>query len=50
MSYRLQFIDNIRFMDSLLSNLVNSMDIMKKNVKLTELNTKIATAFFNTQT
>ena len=60
MSYRLQFIDNLRFMTSLLSNLVNNLgeEISKikwkyghnkKNVKLVELNKKIASTFLNTQ-
>ena len=59
-SYRLQFIDNLRFMTSLLSNLVNNLaeEISKikwkyghnkKNVKLVELNKKIASTFLNTQ-
>ena len=50
-SYRLQFIDSLRFMTSLLSNLVNNLaeEISKikwkyghnkKNVKLVELNKK----------
>ena len=59
-SYRLQFIDSLRFMTSLLSNLVNNLaeEISKikwkyghnkKNVKLVELNKKIASIFLNTQ-
>ena len=61
-SFRLQLIDSARFKASSLSNLliilllkefiklnVNA-DIMIKNVKLAELNTKIATAFLDTQT
>ena len=59
-SYRLQFIDSLRFMTSLLSNLVNNLaeEISKikwkyghnnKNVKLVELNKKIASIFLNKQ-
>ena len=59
-SYRLQFIDSLRFMTSLLSNLVNNLAEVickikwkyghnKKNVKLVELNKKIASTFLNTQ-
>ena len=61
-SYRLQFIDSVRLMESLVSNLVNNLietihktkrkyghDDKKKNVKLAELNTKIVSAFLNKQ-
>ena len=57
--YLLQFIDSARFMASSLSNLVIiflkefiqlnvNTNIMKKNVKLPELNISIATTFLNT--
>ena len=57
----LQFIDNSRFMASLLSNLVNNFlkeliklnlnsDMMIKNVKYVELNISIVTVFLNIQT
>ena len=60
-SYRLQFIDSARFMASSLSKLVNNLaerihksnvntEMMIKNVKLVELNTKIANAVLITQT
>ena len=60
-SYRVQFIDSARFMASSLSKLVNNLaegihksnvntEMMIKNVKLVELNTKIANAFLITQT
>ena len=58
-SYRLQFIVSARFMASSISNLVNNFakgihkikcNIIIKNMKLVELNTKIASAFLNTQT
>ena len=58
-SYRLQFIDSARFMASSISNLVNyfakgihkiKCNIIIKNMKLVELNTKIVSAFLNTQT
>ena len=60
-SHRLQFIDSARFMASLyqilliillkefITLIVNS-NMVKKNVKLVELNIKIATAFLNMQT
>ena len=58
---RLQFIDSARFMACSLSDLVNNLlegihklhvntDKITKNVRLVELNTKITTAFLNTQT
>ena len=57
--YVLQFIDSARFMASSLSNLVIiflkefiqlnvNTNIMKKKVKLPELNISIATTFLNT--
>ena len=59
-SHRLQFIDSARFMASLVSNLANDLaegihkivisNMVKKDVKLVELNIKIATAFLNRQT
>ena len=60
-SSRLQFIDSARFMASSLTdhlnNLAEGIHRIKckyghdnKNVKLVELNTKIASAFLNTQT
>ena len=62
-SHRLQFIDSARFMATSLSSLFNNIaerihenegkldkDTMIKNVKLAELNTKISTAFLNTET
>ena len=60
-SYRLQFIDSARFMASSLSNPINNlaegihkinvnMDLVIKNLKLAELNTKTATAVMNAQT
>ena len=60
-SYRVQFIDSARFMASSLSKLVNNLaegihksnvntEMMIKNVKLVELNTKIANAVLITQT
>ena len=60
MSYRLQFIDSARYMASSLSNLLDNLaqGIHKikckyrnddKNVKLAELNTKIAIFVLNTQ-
>ena len=59
-SYRLRFIDTIRFVASSLSNLANSLaegihkikckfKLVDKNVKLAELNTKIVIVFLNTQ-
>ena len=60
MLYRLQFIDRARFMASSLSNIVNNFaeginkikckyDKIIENVKREEWNTKIASAFLNTQ-
>ena len=59
-SFKLKFIDSIRFMASSLSNLVEniveethnvkSKYRQKKAVKNKELNTKIVSAFLNTQT
>ena len=61
LSYKLQFIVSPRFLSSLLSNLVNNVaegihkvkckhgHDNKKNAKCVELNTKIKTAFSNTQ-
>ena len=60
MSYRLQFIDSAKYMASSLSNLLDNLakGIHKikckyrndeKNVKLAELNTKIAIVVLNTQ-
>ena len=57
--YRLKIIDSARRMARSLSNLANNLakkihkikcNTMIKNVKLAELNRKIATAFLNTQT
>ena len=59
-SYRLQPIDSIGFMASSLSNLIKillkqfrklnfNMDMIIKNVKLVELNTRNASLVFNTQ-
>ena len=59
-SFKLKFIDSIRFMASSLSNLVENIVEethnvkckyrQKKAVKNKELNTKIVSAFLNTQT
>ena len=61
LSYKLQFIGSPRFLSSLLSNLVNNVaegihkvkckhgHDNKKNAKSVELNTRIETAFSNTQ-
>ena len=59
-SYRLQPIDSTGFMASSLSNLIKillkqfrklnfNMDLIIKNVKLVELNTRNASVVFNTQ-
>ena len=60
-SFRLQFIDSARLKGSSLSNVVNNraegirktkiyMDMIIANVKRVDLNTKIVSAFLNTQT
>ena len=59
-SFKLKFIDSIRFMASSLSNLVENIVEethivkckyrQKKALKNKELNTKIVSAFLNTQT